>query len=298
MHPDDHSYLKYTTRQQLDKAMHSLEGIVRGIAIDNLVNNRELVALTTWIGDHLQYANRHPFNDVISRLQAILADGVVDEEEIADVVWLCNKFTTEDTYFSKVTSDMQRLQGILGGIVADDKVTELELRGLREWMSDNEHLKTCWPYDELEALLLSILADGHLDEKEEEALKQFFNEFFVHTGHRAIELRSSEDIETISGVCAVCPEIRFPGHAFCFTGKSKRTTRAEIEEKILSLGGSFSPRVTQTIDYLIIGADGNPCWSYACYGRKVEAAVGLRKKGASLLIVHEYDFWDAYEDHA
>jgi hypothetical protein len=26
----------------------------------------------------------------------------------------------------------------------------------------------------------------------------------------------------------------------------------------------------EDIDYLIIGADGSPCWTFACYGRKVE----------------------------
>ncbi len=278
--------------------MHSLEGILRGIAIDELVNNRELSALTSWIGEHLQYSNRHPFNEVISRLQTVLSDGIVNEDEIADVIWLCNKFRTEDIFFSRVTADMQRLQGILGGIAADGTISVQELRGLQEWMSENEHLKSCWPYDELESLMLAVLADGRIDEKEEKSLKQFFNEFFLHTGHRSIELNESVDIETISGLCAVCPEIAFPDRTFCFTGKSKRATRDEIEQSILALGGLLSQRVTQTIDYLIVGADGNPCWAYACYGRKVEEAVKLRKKGLSMLIVHEHDFWDAYEDNA
>lgn len=35
----------------------------------------------------------------------------------------------------------------------------------------------------------------------------------------------------------------------------------------------------------------NPCWAYACYGRKVEQAIGLRKAGSQLLLVHEADFW-------
>ena len=50
------------------------------------------------------------------------------------------------------------------------------------------------------------------------------------------------------------------------------------------------------MDYLVIGAEGNPCWSYACYGRKVERAVELRKEGLRIMIVHERDFHDALVD--
>jgi hypothetical protein len=56
--------------------------------------------------------------------------------------------------------------------------------------------------------------------------------------------------------------------------------------------------VSSKVDYLIIGADGNPCWAYACYGRKVEMAVQLRKQGSRLQLIHEHDFHDAIADHA
>ncbi|QDS91692.1 hypothetical protein FF011L_04250 [Roseimaritima multifibrata] len=78
--------------------------------------------------------------------------------------------------------------------------------------------------------------------------------------------------------------------------KSKNSSRQAIEEQLAGLGGVFSPRVTQKLNYLVVGAEGNPCWAFACYGRKVEAAVELRKKGIPLLIVHENDYWDAVAD--
>ena len=54
--------------------------------------------------------------------------------------------------------------------------------------------------------------------------------------------------------------------------------------------------VSRYLNYLVIGAEGNPCWSYACYGRKVEKAVELRRAGAQILLVHENDFHDAVAD--
>ena len=54
--------------------------------------------------------------------------------------------------------------------------------------------------------------------------------------------------------------------------------------------------VSKKTNYLIVGDDGNPCWAYACYGRKVEKAINLRKEGAQIIIVHENDFWDEVEE--
>ncbi len=69
-------------------------------------------------------------------------------------------------------------------------------------------------------------------------------------------------------MCAVCPEISFADAVFCLTGASHRYTRSEFEELIFSLGGKVAGGVSKKVDYLVVGADGNPCWAYACYGRK------------------------------
>jgi len=98
------------------------------------------------------------------------------------------------------------------------------------------------------------------------------------------------------GLCAVCPEITFSGNKFCFTGTSFKYTRSEFFQLVKQLGGEVVNSVSAKLDYLIIGADGNPCWAYACYGRKVEKAAELRKTGSRLLLVHENDFHDAVAD--
>lgn len=102
---------------------------------------------------------------------------------------------------------------------------------------------------------------------------------------------------SISGVCAVDPDICFEGKSFCFTGESYRAKRTEIAEIVTNLGGVFKPNVSKKVDYLIVGASGNPCWAYACYGRKIEEAVGLRRLGAKIVIVNENDFWNAVDAH-
>lgn len=90
----------------------------------------------------------------------------------------------------------------------------------------------------------------------------------------------------------------FEGRRFVFTGASSRYSRAQFCSAVERLGGHVSESVSGKTDYLVIGADGNPCWAFACYGRKVEMAVTLRKQGARLLLVHENDFHDALNDFA
>jgi hypothetical protein len=64
----------------------------------------------------------------------------------------------------------------------------------------------------------------------------------------------------------------------------------------MDLGGVVKKGVTRDLDYLILGAEGNPCWAYSCYGRKVEQAMNYRRAGSLLLIVHENDLHDAIVD--
>lgn len=292
-HEDTKTYFHYTGPQRFDRAIHTLEGLVKGVGADGKVNDRELGELTRWIGDHLEFVDRHPFNEVLPVLQRALTDGVFDEEERYDVLWLCERINTESDYYNEVTADMQRLQGVLAGIIADKKIEPHELRYLQEWVNEHENLKSCWPYDEIEAVVLDVMRDEVVDEREHAELLAFFSEFTARPGHRSVV----SDAPTSSrGICAVCPNIEFVERQFCFTGSSKRSTRKIMEGLVKERGGLISKGVVRDLHYLVIGADGNPCWAYACYGRKVEAAITLRREGLPLVLVHEHDYWDAIGD--
>src|SRR5688500_11994202 len=76
-----------------------------------------------------------------------------------------------------ITADMQRLHGVLAGIALDDRITEDELRQLQSWLEEHQGLKTCWPYDEIESLIVGVLKDGRIDPVEHRLLIAFFTEF-------------------------------------------------------------------------------------------------------------------------
>lgn len=146
------------------------------------------------------------------------------------------------------------------------------------------------------ASLLQLCKMEKIDSAEHQLLLSYFSEFVSHTHNKIVQSPPVQISDNITGICAVCPDIEFSGKVFCFTGTSTKYTRKELSHTVHSLGGKVTSTPSKTVDYLIIGNNGNPCWAYACYGRKVERAIELRKAGVKILIIHENDFHDAVID--
>lgn len=296
MHADHREYFGFTGRSRLDKAINSLVGLVEGIAIDGSINADEIGFLRLWLLENVDLRNRHPLNELMPVVEEAMADGVLTDDERQDILWLCEKLRSTE-YFDATTADIQRLHALMAGITADGVITEAELRGLSDWLTEHDQLRTCWPYDEVGSLVTTVLSDGRIDASEHNLLRDFFSEFVAVTDNRTIVSPKIKEGASVVGLCAVCPEVSFEGTKFCFTGASSKYTRADLAALVKRLGGDVVGSVSASLNYLIIGADGNPCWAYACYGRKVEKAVALRKEGARILLVHEHDFHDAVADH-
>ena len=271
-------------------------GLVEGISIDGSINESEIAFLRLWLQENREVRNQHPFTELMPVVEMAIADGVLTDDERQDILWLCEKLKSTE-YFDATTADLQRLHALMAGITSDGTITETELRGLSAWLADHDQLKTCWPYDEVDSLITTVLADGKIDDAEHQLLQNFLGEFVAVLDNRTIVSPKINEKTTLVGLCAVCPEIEFSGSKFCFTGASAKYSRTEFTSLVKRLGGEVVGAVSSTLNYLVIGADGNPCWAYACYGRKVEKAVELRKQGARILLVHEYDFHDAVADH-
>lgn len=286
-------------KSEIDKIINTLSGILKGIAIDKEINNIELEELSNWCRLYQEYIYKSPFNEILPILNNSISARTLKKDEVEDILWVANNFITSNLYYDALTSDIQKLHGIFHGILSDNKITDEELIQLKKWINENEHLISTYPYDEINSLLTAVFADGKVDEIERKTLKLFFSDFIntknSHNVHSS-EIESLKKEIQIHGICSVCPKITFKLKSFCFTGTSSKVKRDDIKNIILSVGGSFNNNVNKDTNYLIIGNEGNSCWAFSCYGRKVEKAIDLRKKGNSILIVHENDFWDAYED--
>lgn len=295
MDSNDLPYFRFTSRARHEKSINSLIGLIEGISIDSVINTVERNFITKWLQEHDDVRNIHPFNEFIPAVEACLTEGQMSASDRDDVMWLCERLRSSE-YYDKVTADIQRLSSIVVAIASDGVITEAELRGLADWLGEHEHLAKCWPYDEISSLATSVLQDGKIDEAEHDLLMRFFGDFSDSAAGSSILVQNQNENSIVGGICAVCPELSFSGTTFCFTGESSKFTRSQLAEKVVALGGIVTSSVSAKVNYLIVGADGNPCWAYACYGRKVEKAIQLRKSGSQLIIVHENDFHDAIAD--
>lgn len=297
MSNEDQSYRKFTAKSEADKAINSLKGILEGIGIDKQVNIAELQELDLWCEKHQELIRKEPFKDFMHTIRMAIRGDEDPVEAVQDMYWLCQKYEDDNIYYDALTADLQTLQGLCHGILADGEINTQEIIGLEKWLDNNQHLSNYYPYDELRTVLLKILKDGVVDEEEQLLLKAYFKEF-VKLNDDQLTKKINEETESIliKGLCAYDPEISFDGTHFTLSGNFVRGPKSSVEQRIENLGGQIQKNVVQKTNYLIVGADGNDCWAFACYGRKVEKALGLRKKGQQLTIINELDFWDIADD--
>jgi hypothetical protein len=291
---DPSDYRRYTPKQEIDKAFHTLEGILKGINIDNEINQTEIEKLNGWCTEHIEFIDRPQLGETIHLIKSITEDNIITQEEYAGLTWVCNRFTTPNKYYDAITSDLQRLQGVLHGILSDDVITKEELEGLKAWIGDHPDIIGTYPYDEIEVLLLSVLEDGRVTKEEQDLLKVYFAQFIdvKNTTISQGELEELRQSMSIPLICTMNANIVFEGKLFCFTGISSRGKRGDIVEKITLLGGKYNDGMIRGTDYLVIGDKNNPCWVFSCYGRKIERAIEDRTAGLPIQIIREVDFWD------
>ncbi len=82
-------YYKFTSKARLDKAINSLLGILEGITIDSVLNEKEMGYLGKWLLENEEYAARHPFNELLPVIAQSLKDNVLTNEEHEEITWLC-----------------------------------------------------------------------------------------------------------------------------------------------------------------------------------------------------------------
>lgn len=181
-------------------------------------------------------------------------------------------------------------------MASDGEISQQELKGLEQWLERNADLKSTWPYDEVETLVSRLLRESGMDGRAKQALRDLCLEFVALLDDRVVGDPIVKKGRHFVGMCALTPEITIRDHAFAISGASARWSRKQFTEKLECLGARVMTTVSGSVDYLIVCNEGNPHWSYACYGRKIEKAVSLRKAGHRLVILHENDLHDEIAD--
>ena len=179
-HPEHAEIERYTKRQRMDTAIHTLVGLLHGISIDDNLNADEIAEVLNWCKQYNDLKAREPFKEIIAKLDEIMADGIITPDEQDDLLWVCKNLSPDGIFYDEITNEIQRLHGILHGVLADSHISTEESKNLQSWLYENDHLKGSYPYDELDSLLLTVLEDGKIDKEEEVMLREFFEDFITH----------------------------------------------------------------------------------------------------------------------
>lgn len=82
--------------------INELLGFLTGIASDGVLNDREVGALSSWLDRHNAIRETWPASVIIERLNNILEDGLISEEEREDLMQTLQRVTASDIASSSV----------------------------------------------------------------------------------------------------------------------------------------------------------------------------------------------------
>lgn len=72
---------KFNSSNQEDRSVNELIGIARGITADGTVNKTEAEYIVSWLNNHISMIDKYPFNILFRRINDMLSDGVIDDDE-------------------------------------------------------------------------------------------------------------------------------------------------------------------------------------------------------------------------
>lgn len=296
---DSQDYRDYQKPLEREKSLYTLQGLLEGITIDGEVSSKEVEELGYWLDNHDYLTWHEPFKQIFPIIRGILADGKVDPEELEDLKWLAKQMTDEDSPANKlIKHSLQELHAVFHGILSDGFISDDEVTSLTTWLTEHQFLQGYYPYDEVQSLIASISASRTLSADARKMISAFmsdFVDFSASSNLNAADFKALRDECSTEGICAADPKIEFLGKNFCLTGEFIHGSRGDMKYLIEDKQGIFTPSVTKKSHYLIIGGLGNTAWAFSAFGRKVEKAVDMRKKGSTICIATEADFWKALQ---
>ena len=187
--------------------------------------------------------------------------------------------------FNRARVDDRQINELIGlahGIISDGNVNQAEAEHLQKWLAANAEVSgnpvvgtLFWRVDEM-------LRDGHLDANESAELLDTLTRF-AGGDFELGEMLKSTDLPLDDPQ----PVPIFQDRRYCFTGTFAYGSRSDCSRAIESHGGVLDKSLTGKTDYLVVGAYATDSWLHSAWGKKVEKALNLRKKGGSIAIIGE-----------
>lgn len=188
----------------------------------------------------------------------------------------------ETTLFRQI----DELIGLIKGVMADGAVHQSEVEFLVKWLEKNKDTLDQWPAVAIFPRLKAALSDGSLDGEEEKEIRDL-----LHVALEQNSVREANDAANIPYTTPV-PEVQFANRTFCFTGKFQSGSRPWCVSQIIARGGIAASKLTQNVNYLIVGELNSGSWAKDKHGRKIGKAIKYRDAGAKIAILSEQNWFE------
>ncbi|WP_343682787.1 BRCT domain-containing protein [Acinetobacter baylyi] len=278
----------FNARANQNKLGNLFLGFFEGLFIDGRVHIKEIEALIKWVEYFLECVELPHFDTLYKLMLRATEDPEFLLKQHKEISEMMVKFKRSD-YFIKNTCDVQRLHGLLAGIVCDQTLNSDEILALNQWLKDNDHLEEDPIYTDIYAKLKSVRVNKVVDENTVNIVLTTINRYVDYDNFGIPKLAVSSSNENRNPDFYHGPFI-VEGFTICLTGASTRYTKAEWKDVIEAKKGMFKDDMTKSVDYLVICNKGNPHWAHMSYGRKFEQALKWQKEGSKIKILTEDDF--------
>ncbi len=273
--------VSYNYKRNRDKLFANLISIIDGILSDGILQNEEVLYLSTWLLEADAIADNDIVKLLVMRINKVLEDGVISEDERAELktelgVIQQNLMDLPGVDLYSKESDINLLIGLCKGLIADRNLSECEIKYLNWWLTVNGTLKNNYPGKHIYECVTKVLADGVITSEESSFL---YNELVEFTG-------CDIDSGVVDGITTKLPtenvdSSAISGSTFCLTGKFLSGKRADIAVKIEVSGGIIDKAVRQKTNFLVVGTLSSRDWIYSSYGRKIEQTLEWKENGLS-----------------
>ena len=266
------------------KLLHTLHGILEGIASDGVLDELELIFLDLWIKESTLQVKSDVL-DLTDILSDALSSGSISEatrQDAMDLVSCVREFGKPN--FEDEEQRIDALIGILLGITADDQISNEEVAALEGWLEKNRNISDSWQFKACTNALSKVLEDGFVSEDERSYLLEIFKNVsgneFSDTG-----LAISASTAAVQDEVAIS-EIK--GCEIVITGKLVGfKSRAELVAKLEAQGAKVKGKVTRSTNILVVGGIASRDWKHTSSGNKIKDAMKLKNDGREIAIVSE-----------
>lgn len=252
----NYTFSPYLNNLSAIRELTFLLGDIKGMLSDKQISPEEAAHLKEWYSTHQSLKANKEGAEILCLIGSVLSDNIVTVEEAEQIERMLVQIT-QIFSSSEETKATQTLQGIIRGIRADKELNEEEISTLQKWLYRNDYLTGHYPYDRIKTAVDKTLEDRIVTHDEQEYLLMLFDELF-NPVKKANELA-----------------ITINDNEFCLSGDFSHGSKKEVENYIISNGGTVVANVRKKTNFVVVGSYGSAAYSNGTYGTKVKKAMEI-----------------------